>query len=185
MDADDWQRVSRTTAAHSTLVLDNRNSVSILENQRIGRRPDPVRALRDETDDSVTLDVSHNGYKQPLGLEHNRKIRIRRDGTEIAGIDTLSRVSRVKTKRQTTYDIRFHLHPSVECTLSVDGGAVELRLPSGSIWQLECVNCITIEESIYLGERGNPQRSRQLVISGSVDDPSTTVRWLLTRLSHP
>ncbi len=184
MDTGDWQRASRTTAAHSTLVIDNRNSSSILENQRIGRRPDQVKVLRDETDDSITLDVSHNGYEGTLGLEHNRKLRIRRDGNEIAGTDTLNSVGKPKKKGANTYDIRFHLHPSVDTSPSVDGGAVELRLPSGDVWQLECVHGLMIEESIYLGDRGNPQRTSQIVIHGTVDNPTTVVRWLLSRLSH-
>jgi uncharacterized heparinase superfamily protein len=184
MDTGDWQRASRTTAAHSTLVIDNRNSSSILENQRMGHRPSQVRVLRDETDESITLDVSHNGYEAPVGLEHNRKLRVRRDGNEIAGTDTLTSVGKSRKKNTSSYDIRFHLHPSVGTSPSVDGGAVELRLPSGDVWQLECVHGLMIEESIYLGDRGNPQRTQQIVIHGTVDEPSTVVRWLLSRLSH-
>jgi len=183
-DTGDWQRASRTTAAHSTLALDNRNSVSILENQRVDRRPSAVKVLRDESDDNITLDVGHDGYEGPLGLEHNRKLRVRRDGTQIAGTDTLTRIAKTKSKQPTVYDIRFHLHPTVQVSLSVDGGAAELLLPDGAIWQLECVHGLMIEESIYLGERGNPQRSKQIVIHGPVTEANTTIRWLLSRLSH-
>ena len=184
MDATDWQSASRTTAAHSTLVLDNRNSVSILENQRIGRRPSQVRVTRDEADQTITLDVSHDGYAEILGIEHSRRLRLRRDGTQLAGVDTLTMISRTKKKDATTFDVRFHLHPAIDAALSVDGGAVELQLPNGDIWQLECVLGLMIEESIYLGERGNPRRTRQIVINGTVEEPTTTIRWLLSRLTH-
>lgn len=179
-----WQHVSRTTAAHSTLVLDNRNSCSILENQRIGRRPSQVKVTRDEARDTISLEVFHNGYAELMGLGHRRKLRLRRDGTELAGVDTLEKVAKVRKGSATIYDIRFHLHPSVQTQMSVDGGAVSLHLPDGSQWQLECMNGLMIEESVYLGERGNPQRCKQIIINGTVSENPTTIRWLLSRLPN-
>lgn len=183
MGAEGWQRVSRATAAHSTMVLNNRNSCSILENQRIGRRPSHVRAIRDEMDNQVSLDVSHDGYGAIVGYEHNRILRISNDGTEIAGVDAIVPTSKAKKRKEWPFDIRFHLHPAVEAAPSVDGGAVDLMLPHAGIWRLECTDGLMVEESIYLGQRGKPRNTKQLVINGRVKGNTAQIVWRLSKLS--
>ena len=51
-----WERPSRTTAAHSTLVLGSRNACGILANGRLGRVPSHVTARRQEAEGQVWLD---------------------------------------------------------------------------------------------------------------------------------
>jgi uncharacterized heparinase superfamily protein len=46
------------------------------------------------------------------------------------------------------------------------------------------MNGLMIEESVYLGERGNPQRCKQIIINGTVSENPTTIRWLLSRLPN-
>lgn len=181
MSADGWQKVSRTTAAHSTLIINDRNSCSILDNQKIGRWPKKVAAVRDDMEDTVRLDVTHSGYVPAFGYEHERILSIRRDGKDVAGTDVLTAGGRTK-KAGVPFDIRFHLHPAVDAQALVDGAAVDLTLPGGTRWRFESTQGVAIEESVYLGERGNPQRSRQLVVSGTVSGKSVQVNWRLLRL---
>ena len=181
MAADGWQKVSRTTAAHSTLIINDRNSCSILDNQKIGRWPKKVSAVRDEMEDNVRLDVTHSGYAPIFGYDHERILNVRRDGKELAGTDVLTAVGRTK-KKGVPFDIRFHLHPSVDAQALVDGAAVEMTLPGGSRWRFETTQGVTVEESVYLGERGNAQRTQQLVVSGTASGKTVQVNWQLLRL---
>ncbi len=179
---DGWQKVSRTTAAHSTLVIDNRNSSSILDNQRIGRPPKRVTAIRDEMEELVSLDVTHNGYAPLYGYEHERVVRVFRNGKEVEGTDALKAVSRVKGKNL-KFDIRFHLHPDIEATPTVDGAAVGLVLPSGAAWRFESTQGVSVEESVYLGERGHIKRTNQIVVSGDAGQQTHQVNWHLLKIS--
>lgn len=178
---DGLHKVSRTTAAHTTLIIDNKNSFPILDNQRIGKRPKKVLAVRDEMDDTVGLDVTHYGYVTAFGYEHERILKVARSGKAIEGIDALKSVNR-KKRPKSPIDIRFHLHPAVEARRTVDGGAVELTLPSGALWRFESTHGVNVEESIYLGERGRVERTRQLVVSGTSGAPRLQVNWRLLKI---
>jgi uncharacterized heparinase superfamily protein len=182
MAADGWQKVSRTTAAHSTLIIDDRNSSSILDNQRIGRWPKRVSAIRDEMDDTVALDVTHSGYSPTYGYDHERILRVRRDAKEVSGTDALKPSGRTK-RGEIPFDIRFHLHPAIETQPTVDGAAVDLTLPSGGRWRFETTQGVSVEESVYLGERGHGQRTNQLLVSGTLSGEATQVNWRLLKLS--
>lgn len=178
---DGLHKVSRTTAAHSTLIIDNKNSFPILDNQRIGKRPKKVLAVRDEMDDTVGLDITHYGYVMAFGYEHERLIKVARSGKLVEGIDALKSVNR-KKRPKAPIDIRFHLHPAVDARRTVDGGAVELTLRSGALWRFESTHGVNVEESIYLGERGHVQRSRQLVVSTTTGAQRLQVNWRLLKV---
>ncbi|MFN3232987.1 MAG: heparinase II/III family protein [Alphaproteobacteria bacterium] len=180
LTTDGWQKVSRTTAAHSALVIDNRNSSSILDNQRIGRPPKKVSAVRDEMEDLVALDVTHNGYVPLCGYEHERVLRVHRNGKEVEGLDALKAVARVKGKNL-RFDLRFHLHPDVVAAPTLDGAAVDLTLPGGALWRFECTLGVILEESVYLGERGHIRRSQQIVVSGDAGGQTHQVNWRLQK----
>ncbi|MBI1179479.1 MAG: hypothetical protein GC201_02910 [Alphaproteobacteria bacterium] len=181
MTAEGWHKVSRTTAAHSTLIIDNKNSFPILENHRIGKRPKKVLAVRDEMDDTVALDITHYGYVQAFGYEHERILKVARSGKQVEGIDALKSVNR-KRRPKAPFDIRFHLPPGVDARRTVDGGAVELTLPGGAQWRFESTHGVNVEESVYMGERGHLQRSRQLVVSGTTGAPHLQVNWRLLKV---
>jgi uncharacterized heparinase superfamily protein len=181
LSADGWHKVSRTTAAHSTLILDNKNSFPILDNQRIGKRPKKVLAVRDEMDDTVALDITHYGYVLAFGYEHERILKIARSGKSIEGIDALKSANR-KKRPKAPFDIRFHLHPAIDARRTVDGGAVELTLPGGALWRFESTHGVNVEESIYMGDRGHVQRTRQLVVSGATGAPRLQVNWRLLKV---
>jgi uncharacterized heparinase superfamily protein len=174
-------KVSRTTAAHSTLIIDNKNSFPILKNQRIGKRPKKVLAVRDEMDDTVSLDITHYGYVTAFGYEHERILKVARNGKLVQGIDALKSVNR-KKRPKAPIDIRFHLHPAVDARRTVDGGAVELTLPSGAMWRFESTHGVNVEESIYLGERGHVQRSKQLVVSSTTGASRLQINWRLLKV---
>src|SRR3546814_9827452 len=52
----------RTTAAHSTLVLDDRNSTAILNDGTLGRGVNEVELERQELEQGSRLEISHDGY---------------------------------------------------------------------------------------------------------------------------
>lgn len=178
---DGVHKVSRTTAAHSTLIIDNKNSFPILRNQRIGKRPKKVLATRDEMDDTVSLDVTHYGYVMAFGYEHERILKVARSGKVVEGIDALRSVNR-KKRPKAPVDIRFHLHPDVDARRTVDGGAVELTLPGGAMWRFESTHGVNVEESIYLGERGHVRSTRQLVVSSTTGAQRLQINWRLLKV---
>ena len=158
-----WRLAQRATAAHSTLVVEDRNSAEIREDGTIGATGVTVTSERLEADGNTWIDMSHDGYLASHDVVHRRRIYINASGSDIRGEDTLDGSGDHK------FSIRFHLHPSVKASLVQDGTSVLLRLPDKSGWRMRCSGGIaSLQESIYLGDGQETKRTEQIVIVGRV-----------------
>ena len=172
-----WRRVQRSTAAHSTATIDEKNSAEIQPDGRLGRRPTEVTVSRQSDAGSVWLAASHDGYAEKWGVTHERRIYLGAGGDDLRGADTFAGGA----GRQFT--IRFHLHPDVKPLMATEGEAVLLRLPSGANWRMRAVGGrLSLAESVYLGERGVVHRTEQVVIEGEIGLNGAEVRWALQGL---
>ena len=89
-----WRLAQRATAAHSTLVVEDRNSAEIREDGTIGANGINVTSERLEADGNTWIDMSHDGYMASHGVVHRRRIYINASGSDIRGEDTLRRIGR-------------------------------------------------------------------------------------------
>ena len=71
-----WQEAMRSTAAHSTLNLDEVNSSDILFNRLNSSRKANVWSEKYEESNNIWINSAHSGYKNLFGIIHNRKIHI-------------------------------------------------------------------------------------------------------------
>jgi len=171
-----WQRACRTTAAHSTAQLDNRNSSEIRDDSEIGRRPSSVLCNRDDEGGNSFLSMSHDGYLATLSTIHKRQLYLTADGEELRGEDIFTGPA------GHPFTIRFHLHPRVQASLSKNSQQTLLRLPGGSGWRLRAeTGHMRLEESIYLETPNRPRRSQQVVVKGVTENEATVVKWELQR----
>lgn len=182
-----WAEVQRATAAHSTLVVDDTNSVEIITGDGVGQRPPNLKHSREESDGNVWLTASHDGYASAFGLRHVRRIYMSVSGDDIRGEDALYRI-REGDSQARGFAIRFHLHPAVDASLVQNGAAVLMRLPSGAGWRLRTDGAaLSLAESVYLGGSDEIRRAEQAVLSGVLGSPTAdncvaTVKWALKRI---
>jgi uncharacterized heparinase superfamily protein len=171
-----WRRVQRNTAAHSTLVVADTNSSTLAE-QGVSRAPRKVTCDRQGTEGNVWLDLSHDGYQPGFGVVHRRRLWLANTGEELRGEDRLTGRGGVP------FLLRFHLHPDVQVTLAQSQQAALLKLGSGTIWQLRASGGeLSLEESAYLGRRGEIRRAQQLVVTPAPDgEADAPVKWALIR----
>ncbi|OFW84068.1 MAG: hypothetical protein A2018_03470 [Alphaproteobacteria bacterium GWF2_58_20] len=168
----EWPLVLRGTAAHSTLIMADINSSSIMPGTR---KPASTQVRREDADGIITLEGSHDGYKRPLGMIHTRKIILENSGETLSGEDTL------EGPIGQPFTIRFHLHPDVIAS-SLTGGDVLLRLPSGMGWRFHSEGVTAeIEDSVYFGAPDSPRKTHQITLSGTTGHKETKTFW---RLSH-
>ncbi len=173
----DWRHAMRTTAAHSTLIVDDINSSEIDDAGGFLRGPVIVTASRREIDGSVILETSHDGYEELMGLIHRRLIMLAPDGGEVRGEDNLI------GSGGKNYALRFHLHPRVKANLLRDGKSVLMKLPRGGGWRFVSRDGkLAVEESIYFGDGASRKKSLQIVLSGSLAGAGATARWHLIRV---
>src|SRR3546814_1107882 len=125
---EDLAKGLRTTAAHSTLVLDDRNSTAILNDGTLGRGVTEVELERQELEQGSRLEIRQDGYVRRLGFIHRRLLLMGPDGREIRGEDMLLPSGRRRRADATDFAVRFHLAPDVEPTLTADKQGALLRI---------------------------------------------------------
>lgn len=176
-DAAAWRVAQRTTAAHSTVTVEDVNSAEVLPGGGFGARQVSVLAERKEADGDIWISSSHDGYRAPFGLEHHRRLYLAANGSDLRGEDTLTGSGSHK------FVVRFHLHPSVRASIVQEGHAVLLRLPSGPGWRFRASGgVISLQESVYLGSGHAVKRSEQIVVSAATQGTGGQVKWAFSQL---
>ncbi len=171
----------RTTAAHSSLTLEDTNSTALLADGLLGKGVSEVEINRQETKDSSRIEASHDGYVRRFGLIHQRKLILQRDGREFLGEDLLVPAKGRKTQAA-KFAVRFHLGVGVEASPTADGHGALLRLADGHMWQFRCKGgLINIEGSVWIDGAGRPNATQQLVISGKAPAGGLLINWALRR----
>jgi uncharacterized heparinase superfamily protein len=171
----EWRTALRATAAHSTLIAADTSSAEFRADGSVAAGPQEVTAMRAEDAGAQWVAASHDGFKKNLGLTHARQLFLAADGEDLRGEDRLT------GRSGQGFAIRFHLHPSVQASLTQDGNAVLLRLPGGAGWRLRMQGAVlSIAESIYVGA-GAAKKTRQIVLDGHVGSNGAIVKWALRR----
>lgn len=196
-----WRRAGRATPSHSTLVLDGYSSARLGDSNRGDSRewledgPKRVPVEMSQAPDGLRFQGGHDGYVGIHGLTHVRTLELTFDGRAVAGEDQLVALQDADHRRfdrsmsasrlaGIPFDIRFHLHPEVDAALDMGGAAVSMALKSGEIWVFRHDNTQTLSlvPSVYL-EKGRlkPRATLQILLSGRAMDPTTVVRWSLSK----
>jgi uncharacterized heparinase superfamily protein len=171
----------RTTAAHSTLTLGDRNSTAIHEDGSLGKGVIEVELARDDTAGIGRVEASHDGYARRYGLIHERRLNLSGDGRQLGGEDRLIPTGRRRRTEPITFAVRFHLAPTVEVTSTADGQGALLRL-RGAVWQFRCRGGqLSVEDSLWIDGEARPHATLQLVIAGETPAEGMTISWELKR----
>ena len=174
----------RTTAAHSTLVIDDTNSTAILPDGSLGKGVTDVVIDRGEDNDSSRLEASHDGYLKGFGLLHQRRLSLGNDGKEVRGEDILTPKGRRRIRESAPYTIRFHLAPGIEPTVTAAGMGAILRSPGAPAWSFRCRGAmIMVEKSLVIDPHGGPVQTLQLVVVGEITGAGGEVAWQFRRSS--
>lgn len=179
-----WRALARTTAAHSTLTLEDTSSCRFVSGGGLARLigtpilsgPEKVANERRREDGAVALAASHDFYMRGFGVIHARLLRLADDGATLEGQDSLLGLP----GERDGYALRFHLHPGVEAELEADG-RVRLALGNGEVWRFAVEGGgAAIEESVYLAGREGPRASLQIVVEGRIR-ARPRLAWRFTR----
>jgi uncharacterized heparinase superfamily protein len=158
-----WAEALRATAAHSALTVDD-----------VSARSYRVAAEREDGDGWILLDAASDGYAG-RDIKHRRRIFLSGNGEDLRGEDVLTGPAGHH------FVARFHLHPSVQASLTQSGRAALLRAGDGSFWRLRVDGAqLGHESSVYLGS-GAPRRTVVLTLAGPTQDGETVVKWALRR----
>ena len=172
-----WRQAFRSTAAHSTISVDDVNSSELFTLGGCGRIPQSIQCSRREINGQAIIEARNDGYKDIFDLIHRRSITMSSDGSQILGED------RLEGTGGHNYVLRFHLHPNVQATIIQHGKAALLKTRRGLGWKL-AVNEqeIFLEDSLYLDGTIRTRRCQQVTICGDLSGRGTSINWSLTRI---
>ena len=170
----------RGSAAHSTLVLNNKNSSKIREDGLIGPGVSKVSSRMIEGHGQVLIESEHDGYVLSCGYLHKRLIYVSETGENVRGEDIIEHHEMRKNLDKVPFNIRFHLHPDVSVTQNKQEEMLCLSLESGELWYFRYRGAEgSLESSTYFGKEGKGSASKQIVLSGETGEVITTVLWSL------
>ncbi|EJF91529.1 heparinase II/III family protein [Bartonella tamiae] len=185
---EDYQRMGRTSAAHSTATLNDRSSAKFSQKKGSHKTallygPYHVKVEKVSTPHRLGFVASHDGYARSSNLIHERGLALSSDGTIIDGFDRFFPATQNSVKRdgRDHVAVRFHLHPDVE--VSHDGHCLRLEVLGGDAWSFISPDAdIQLEDSIEFAALDGPKRTRQIVLNFR---PTMTekIRWRFTRIS--
>jgi len=184
-----WRQASRIPAAHSTcsFIKPHAEAKSLkgfarhLLGARLMTKNIQVSARRIEDKSGIWLETHHNFYARATDMTHHRRLYMSRLGEDIRGEDMLLPLGKYKVAKQMEYALRFHLHPKVKVSAAADGQTILLLLGNGEGWRFRIIKQphahLSIGESVYMGERGIPRQSRQIVINGICGADGVSLKW--------
>ncbi len=192
-------RVARSTAAHSTAVLNDTSSCRFLTTEWMKKwigtpivsGPRKLTVERQEDDGMISVTASHDGYVRRFKTVHERSLLLTADGGQLIGVDRLRRTDAKSRNNDDQYAIRFHLHPTVKASRLRSGEAILIVCPDGEAWEFTARSsepgdpdsealAAMLEESIFLSDTHGHRHTDQIVVYGRIRH-APTVTWMLTR----
>jgi len=182
--------LSRSTAAHSTLYINDTSSCIFQKNKFIIKvygnslikKHKVINKKYTEDKNFYSIAASHNGYEKKFGYIHTRSIKILKKEDKIFGQDELR-----KTKNylnSLVYFVRFHIYPDIKIVKTKAGNSILISLSNGEGWLLQSqTNNLEIEKNIFLGNKNKIINNESVSISGNINEEVISIKWLIERVS--
>lgn len=174
----------RTTAAHSTLIIDETNSTRIRDSGPLGAGVEEVTIQARSSEEGHWLEASHDGYAKRFGMTVRRRLFLAPGGQDLRGEDMVEPAPKRGLRRRIDrdFDIRFHLGPGVAATPTADAAGALLKLPQGRVWAMKVRGgTLTIEPSVWVDHAGTIHKTQQLVIRGRTVAATASIGWSIKR----
>ncbi|MGM0422305.1 MAG: heparinase II/III family protein [Pseudomonadota bacterium] len=174
----EWHDALRSTAAHSTLVMDQHNACHLNSDGCFGGLPEVTSSLHEE-EDSCLLEGCHDGYLPRYGAKHSRRLLLKDSGNILIGEDKI-----IGGNAGVPFTLRFHLHPTSQASLVQNGEEVLIQTKSRAGWRFryQGEGKLSLQDSVYIGRRQQIRRSQQIVIEGISEGAETCLKWGISRI---
>jgi len=182
--------LSRSTAAHSTLYINDTSSCIFQKNKSINKvygnslvqRHKIINKNYTEDKDFYSITASHNGYEKKFGYIHTRSIKILKKEDKIFGNDELKKAKNYSNPL--VYFVRFHIYPNTKIVKTKAGNSILISLPNQEGWLLQSkTNDFEIEKNIFLGNKNKIINNESVFISGNISEEIISIKWEIERVS--
>jgi len=176
-------KLSKSSAVHSTLILDDRSSCKFTKTSNLSSKI--YQGLKIIKKNIVfeknywKISAAHDGYLKKYNTIHYREIEFYPEQTKFVGYDKI--ISKNNTKNL-KFEIRFHLEPNVKVMKTQDNKSILIDL-NGEGWKFNSNdNNIDIDNGLYFGKKNSFIDNQNIFISGMTNSENQTIKWELTKL---
>ena len=176
--------LSKSSAVHSTLILDNKSicSFNIAKNKKsLLEKGVKVFEKEIENDKNIwAISSSHDGYVKNYGVIHCRKLNYDTKNLVLQGKDILKKKNNFK---KSNFNIRFHFMPNAKITKTYDNNTVLIELEHSG-WKFNSSDgLIDIESGLFFGNKNRYQENLNINLSGITTEEEQIIKWELIKIS--
>ncbi len=175
--------ISKSTATHSTLILDNSSACNFKKNDK---GPSTVNKGFRTFDNEVayeknywSIKCSHDGYLSRYGVIHQRNLEFDVDKNILFGKEKLIKKKNFKV---TNFEIRFHLLPNIKVTQLQDNKSVLIELENSGWRFFSNDGLIGVETGLYFGNKNKYIENQNIFISGVTQNNEQLVEWQISKI---
>ncbi len=167
--------ISKSSANHSTLIIDNHSSCKI--NKSKMEIENSLKILNKNfvmQKNYWSISASHDGYNKRYGVIHQRKMEFFPEKNKFVGQDKLIKKKNFKSSN---FEIRFHLEPNTKVMKTLDGKSILIDIENEG-WKFSAQGyTIDIETGLYFGKKNLFTENQNLFISGITQKKDQFIKW--------
>ncbi len=175
--------ISKSSATHSTLVLDDTSTVRFERDKyghMLANKNFKIINKEIRSDKNFWLvKASHDAFSKSNGVIHERQLNYFHDNYKLEGIDKL-----IKTKnfKSCNFAIRFHLLPEINLTKLINNETILIE-SKNSGWKFTCKNHrIDIETGLYFGMKNKYLENKNIIVVGTTTAEEQNIFWELSKV---
>ena len=174
--------ISRSTVAHSTLILNNKSASTFKKKNKKTILENGLKSLNNNIiyqKNFWSIKGSHNGYQKEFGIIHERTIEFFPESNKFLGKDKL-----IKKKNYVpaSFEIRFHLMPNTKVTKTQDNRTVLIELENSGWKFFTNHGLIGIETGLYFGKKNTYIENQNIFISGNTQKEDQLIEWEISKI---
>ena len=174
--------ISRSTVAHSTLVLNSKSASTFKKKNRKTILENGLKSIKENIvfeKNFWSIKGSHNGYQKKFGTIHERTLEFFTESNKILGKDKL-----IKKKNYipANFEIRFHLMPNVKVTKTQDNRTVLIELENSGWRFFTNHGLIGVETGLYFGKKNTFIENQNIFISGITQKDDQLIEWEISKI---
>jgi len=178
----DLNKISKSTAAQSTLVINDNSSCKFSKNGDFWLIEKGVKILKKENifrKDYWKINASHDGYLKNYNSIHEREIEFLPEKMIFRGTDKIIRKKIINSYK---FDIRFHFEPGVKLMKTQNNKAILIELKDEG-WKFSCSeHNIYIDNGLYFGKKNLYTDNQNILVSGISDKKFENIEWELKKI---
>jgi len=174
-------RISKSSATHSTLIIDNQSSCKI--NKSKMEVENSLKILEKNfiiEKDYWNINAAHDGYNKRYGIIHKRQIEFFPEKNKFIGLD---KIINKKKFKNLNFEIRFHLEPTTKVMKTQDGKSILIDIDNEG-WKFSAEGYqIDMETGFYFGKKNSFIENQNLFISGITQKENQSIKWEFKKIS--